>query len=64
MINEDSAPEEIKKPLYKKIREQIFPIKQTDNSLVKFGKNTGFILFLIMFSLVSLMIVMAIAFAL
>ena len=56
--------EEESKPLLKRLREGIFPVKPEDKPIVKIGKNVGFTMFLILFSCVSLVLAAAISFAL
>lgn len=56
-------PEE-KKSLYRKLRENILPVKQTDNPMVKLGKNTGFVIVFVLLTVVSAAILIAVSFAL
>lgn len=64
MDTEQSVPEEAKKSIYRSLRESVLPVKTSDNVVVKFLKNTGFGVFLIMLSVVSLLMATAVAFAL
>lgn len=64
MHTDQSVPEEAKKSIYRSLRESVLPIKTKDNAIMRLLKNTGFGLFLIMLSFVSLMVVTAVAFAL
>lgn len=57
------APEE-KKSLYRKLRENILPVKQTDRPITKLGKNTGFAVVLVLLTVVSVAIMIAVSFAL
>lgn len=64
MEPKSTVDEEDDKPLLKKIRASILPVKPTDNVAVKFGKNLGFVLFSILFGCISLAIIIGILFAL
>ena len=64
METEQSLPEAAKKSMYRSLRESVLPVKTNDNVMVKFLKNTGFGVFLIMLSVVSLLMATAVAFAL
>jgi len=48
----------------KKIRRAVLPLKETDNCIVRLGKNVGFVAFIILFICVSLAIVIGISLAL
>ncbi|MBN9296022.1 MAG: hypothetical protein J0I41_03375 [Filimonas sp.] len=52
------------KTLYNRLRENVLPLKEGDSPVIKLGKNVGFSLFLILFTCVSLTIVIAISLAL
>jgi hypothetical protein len=56
--------EEDSKPLLKRLREAVFPVKPDDKPIIKVSKNIGFAMFLILFSCVSLVLAAAISFAL
>ena len=60
---QELTTEEEKKSLIQRLRASVLPIKPTDNVVVKLGKNAGFVLFMIMFSFVSLAIVLAVTLA-
>ncbi|RFS24746.1 hypothetical protein DVR12_05990 [Chitinophaga silvatica] len=57
-IQEDS------KPLLKRLREAVLPVKPGDKAFIRVTKNVGFVMFLILFSCVSLVLAAAISFAL
>lgn len=61
---ETESTQEKKVPLLKRLRNAVFPIKETDGSVVKLGKNVGFAVFMILFVCVSFSIVIAISLAL
>lgn len=50
--------------LIKRLRNTVFPIKDTDNQIVKLGKNVGFVVFLILFVCASFGIMIGISLAL
>ncbi|NIG54034.1 hypothetical protein [Chitinophaga sp. Cy-1792] len=51
-------------PLLKRLRNSVLPVKESDPVWMRTLKNSGFILFAIMFGSVSLLLVTAIAFVL
>ncbi|MBO9594599.1 MAG: hypothetical protein J7599_16975 [Niabella sp.] len=57
------VPEE-KKSLYRKLRASILPVRQTDSPMVKLGKHTGFAVVLVLLTVVSAAIMIAVSFAL
>lgn len=60
----ENQPATDKKSLIKTLRESVLPIKPGDHVVVRFGKNVGFSIFLVLFSCVSLAIVLSISLAL
>lgn len=64
MEEQQTQQEENSKPLLKRLREAILPIKPDDKPIVKVSKNIGFAMSLILFSCVSLVLAIAISFAL
>ena len=50
--------------MLKKLRKAILPKKNTDNSIVKLGKDAGFVVFLILIICVSVGIMIGISLAL
>ncbi|MFB6454895.1 hypothetical protein ACE38W_06455 [Chitinophaga sp. Hz27] len=48
-------------PLLKRLRSSVLPVKETDSAWIRTLKNSGFVLFAIMFGSVSLLLVTAIA---
>ncbi|MCD2421999.1 hypothetical protein LQ567_04450 [Niabella pedocola] len=61
---EDPVAAEEKKSLYRKLRENILPVKQTDSPMIKLGKHTGFAIVLVLLTVVSAAIMIAVSFAL
>ncbi|GEP93409.1 hypothetical protein SAMN05660909_05294 [Chitinophaga terrae (ex Kim and Jung 2007)] len=64
MEEQQTRQGEDSKPLLKRLREAVFPVKPDDKPIVKVSKNIGFAMFLILFSCVSLVLAAAISFAL
>lgn len=60
----EQQPATEKKTLLRTLRESVLPVKPDDNVVVKFSKNVGFGVFLVLFSCVSLAIVLSISLAL
>jgi len=60
----DEQQQQEKITLYEKLRQSMLPVKQTDTKLVKHSKNVGFAIFSVTFLLVSMVIIVAIAFVL
>ncbi|SFM91106.1 hypothetical protein SAMN05428949_1265 [Chitinophaga sp. YR627] len=60
----EQQPATEKKTLLQTLRESVLPVKPNDHVVVKFGKNIGFGVFLVLFSCVSLAIVLSISLAL
>ncbi|MBZ4191196.1 hypothetical protein [Niabella beijingensis] len=62
-MEQTTRPEE-QKSFYRKLRESILPVKPADNTLIKLGKNAGFIVFFALLLIVSAAMLIAVAFAL
>ncbi|ANH81406.1 hypothetical protein A8C56_10790 [Niabella ginsenosidivorans] len=56
----NSATQEEKQSLYRKLRITVFPVKPGDPSLVRLGKNTGFIVFFVVAALVSVALLVSV----
>lgn len=63
MNAEQPVQEEAKKSLYRSLRANVLPVKPEDGMIVRFLKNTGFGIFLVMSSVVGALIAVAVAFA-
>jgi hypothetical protein len=50
--------------VFKKIRRSVLPLKETDNAIIRLGKNAGFVAFIVLFICVSLAIIIGISLAL
>ncbi|PSL25347.1 hypothetical protein [Chitinophaga ginsengisoli] len=60
----ENETQEAKKPLMKSLREAILPIKEGDGIVIRATKNAGFGLFMILFSCVSVAVLVAMCMAL
>jgi hypothetical protein len=61
---QESSQLEDRKSIYQRLREAVLPVRPTDNAIVKLGKHTGFVLFMVMATLVSALLAIAVSFVL
>lgn len=59
-MEKESTEQKDSMPMLKRIREKIFPVQPGDKPVVKFFKDSGFYLVLLMICLISLTVVTAI----